>query len=260
MPVYRQRKGYDIYMINIGICFENDAELNFLHSELCGCFDLRGVDYNIYCCRSTAELRHVVQKRRIDLFFYDIAGEYGLIRKAALALKQLNPRLVSVIFNDSSYKAPIDDIILEPLYTIPNRNRRLIRTYAFLAYESLFNEENTFSYYKRPSYVHIPIECIKFFSSEGRCTRINCADPKQEDVFYKKLCEVEELIQSKECTFVRIHQSYLINTEYAAAFNRSYVTLTTGETLPISRYEYYKDICRLLSAKKLRKQYRSFAG
>lgn len=247
-----------IFMINIGICFENDDENSFMRAELCGCFDLRGIDYNIYCCRCTEELRRIAQKRRFDLFFYDITGERGRIRKAALALKQLNPRLVSVIFNDSKYKPPLDDMLLEPLYTIPNRNRRLISKYAFLAYEAIFNKENTFSYYKRPSYVHIPIELIKYFSSEGRCTRINCANPEQEDVFYKKLGEVEDLMSSKECSFLRIHQSYLINAEYVSAFNRALVTLTTGEKLPISKYEYYKDICRRLAEKKVRKKYCRF--
>lgn len=241
-------------MVNIGICFESEAETRFLRAELGACFDLRGIDYNIYCCSCTAQLRRIAQQKRLDLFFYDITGEQGLIRKAALALKQLNPHLVSVIFNDSSYKPPIDNILLEPLYAIPSRNRRIISKYAFLAYESLFNKENTFSYYKRPSYCHIPIELIKYFSSEGRCTRVSCTDPEHEDVFYKKLCEVEELMSSKECLFLRIHQSYLINAKYVSAFNRSFVTLTTGEALPISKYEYYRDICRRLSEKKARRK------
>lgn len=246
-------------MINIGICFENDAELHFLYAELCRCFDTRGIDYNIYCCHNTAELRHCIQRRCFDLFFYDIMGEYGLIRTAALTLKRLNPNLVSVIFHDHNYSQPLDDMLLEPIYTIPNRNTKQLWTYAFLAYEASFRKENTFSYYRRPSYIHIPIETIKYFSSEGRCTHILCTDSNHDNIFYKKLGEVEELLSSKTCTFFRIHQSYLVNAEYVAAFNRSHVILTTGEKLPISKYEYYKEICSHIAEKKVRQKYRRLA-
>jgi len=246
-------------MINIGICFERDAELRFLHAELCSCFDSRGIDYNIYCCHNTTELRRCVQHKSFDLFFYDIMGEYGLIRAAALALKKLNPNLVSVVFHNRHYASSVDDLLLEPLYIIPNKNIKQLRAYTFLAYEASLHKENIFSYYRRPSYFHIPIETIQYFSSEGRCTQIFCTDSKQANRFYKKLDEVEQLLSSKACTFFRIHQSYLVNEKYVAAFNRSHVTLTTGENLPISKYEYYKTICSCLAQKKVRQKYRRLA-
>ncbi|MBD5452320.1 MAG: response regulator transcription factor [Lachnospiraceae bacterium] len=246
-------------MINIGICFESDAELRFLYAELCNCFDSRGIDCNIYCCHNTTELEQCLQHRCFDLFFYDIMGESGHIRAAALALKKRNPKLVSVVFHNRHYTVPVDDILLEPLYIIPNRNIKQFRTYTFLAYEASLHKEHIFSYYKRPSYVHIPIETIQYFSSEGRCTRMLCTDSKLDNRFYKKLDEVEAFLSSKSCTFFRIHQSFLVNEKYVAAFNRSHVTLTTGETLPISKYEYYKTICNDLSQKKVRQKYRRLA-
>lgn len=246
-------------MINIGICFESDSELRFLCTELSDCFDARGIDCNIYCCHNTTELHRCVQHRCFDLFFYDCMGEYWLIRAAALALKRRNPNLVSVIFYNRHYAQPVDDLLLEPLYVIPNRNMKQFRAYAYLAYEASLHKENTFSYYKRPSYIHIPIETIQYFSSEGRCTQVLCTDSKLDNRFYKKLDEVEEALSAKMGTFFRIHQSYLVNEKYVAAFNRSHVTLTTGETLPISKYEYYKTICNALAQKKVRQKYRRLA-
>ena len=83
-----------------------------------------------------------------------------------------------------------------------------------------------------------------------------CADGEQDNAFYKKLSDVEALISSEQRTFLRIHQSYLINAKYVAAYNRSHVTLTTGERLPISKYEYYKEICNCIAEKKVRCSYR----
>ena len=176
-------------MINIALCFENDTELSFLHMELSRCFDLRGIDYNIYCYHNTAELRRGIRRKCPDLFFYDIMGEYGLIRMAALSIKEMNPKLVSVIYQNRNYIKPPNDILLEPLYTIPNKSRKQLWTYAFLAYEATLDKENAFSYYKRPSYLHAPYDSIKYFVSEGRRTRIVSTEGEHNNAFYKKLNE-----------------------------------------------------------------------
>ncbi len=243
-------------MINIALCFENDTELSFLHMELSRCFDLRGIDYNIYCYHNTAELRRGIRRKCPDLFFYDIMGEYGLIRMAALSIKEMNPKLVSVIYQNRNYIKPPNDILLEPLYTIPNKSRKQLWTYAFLAYEATLDKENAFSYYKRPSYLHAPYDSIKYFVSEGRRTRIVSTEGEHNNAFYKKLNDVETLVLAKHHSFLRIHQSYLINIKYVAAYNRSHVILTTGEYLPISKYEYYKEINSRIGEKKIRCNYR----
>lgn len=239
-------------MINIALCFENDAELSFMRMELGKCFDRRGIDYNINCYHNTAELQRGIRRRLPDLFFYDIMGEYGLIRMAALSLKQMNPKLVSVIFHNRNYIKPPNDAFLEPLYTIPSKSTKQLWSYALLAYEATLDKENAFSYYKRPFYLHTPYDSIKYFVSEGRRTHIVCTDEKQNHAFYKKLSDVETLVSSGQRMFLRIHQSYLINAKYVAAYNRSHVLLTTGEHLPISKYEYYKEVCNCIAEKKTR--------
>lgn len=239
-------------MINIALCFENDIELSFLQTELGRCFDLRGIDYNINCYHNTAELKHGIQRRFPDLFFFDILGEYGLIRMAALSLKEINPKLISVVYHERNYIQPPNDFLLEPLYVIPNKSTKQLWTYALLAYEATLDKENAFSYYKRPAYFHTPYDSIKYFVSEDRRTRIVCTDGEHNNAFYKKLNDVETLVSAKQHTFLRIHQSYLINIKYVAAYNRSHVTLTTGELLPISKYEYYKEICNRISEKRIR--------
>lgn len=239
-------------MINIALCFEDNLELSFLNMELIRCFDRRCIDYNIYCYHNTAELRRGIRHRFPDLFFYDIMGEYGLIRMAALSLKEINPKLVSVVFHNRNYIKPPNDALLEPLFTIPNRSTKQLWVYALLAYEATLDKVNTFSYYKRPSYLHTPYDSIKYFVSEGRRTRIVCTNEKHNDLFYKKLSDVEAFVSSGQHIFLRIHQSYLINAKYVAAYNRSHVTLTTGEHLPISKYQYYKEICDLIAEKRMR--------
>jgi DNA-binding LytR/AlgR family response regulator len=164
----------------------------------------------------------------------------GLVREAALAAKKENRKLVSVVTKSSSYNEFEDDFILEPVYTMPTTNCRQLWTYASLAYEAFLDDDETFTYYVRPDYIHVPINDIQYFASEGRRTHI--VSKTSRDTFYQKLDEIERLIKTKEGHFIRIHKSYLVNSRFISCYNRDCVVLNNGERLRISRYEYYRKL------------------
>lgn len=57
-------------------------------------------------------------------------------------------------------------------------------------------------------------------------------------------------MRQKNCRFMRIHKSYLVNVSFIAGFSRDYVLLTTGERLRISKYEYYQMLTEQLKSLK----------
>lgn len=68
-------------------------------------------------------------------------------------------------------------------------------------------------------------------------------------VFNGKLSEVEKGLSSGKVTFLRIHQSYLVNYLLIKSRSKSNVTLINGEVLPISedrQKEFSKEYGRLL--------------
>ena len=225
-------------MIHFAFCFEQDQELNFMKNEIVRYFHQKGSAVAVRCYHSAYELERCLDCNCPDILFYDLEGEHGRMRKTAMAAKQINSTLISVVTKSNSYIPHIDDDLLEPMYTMPEKSRKHLLSYASLAYEMALDDANSFSYYVRPDYVHIPIENIRYFASEGRRTHI--VSDQCRDTFYQKLDDVERLINQKNGQFLRIHKSYLVNASYICSYSREFVTLITGERLRISKYEYYK--------------------
>lgn len=84
----------------------------------------------------------------------------------------------------------------------------------------------------------IAVKEIVYFESIRKQLRI--VTEKQEILFYAKLTDVLNEPFSKQ--FLRIHQSFLVNTQYISEFRYGEVKLSTGSLLPISRG--YQDTVR----------------
>jgi len=240
-------------MVNFAFCCDQDSELEYMKSEVERCFQLRGVSIAVKCYHNAYELERCISCNCPDILFYDMEDQNGLMREAALSAKRENKNLISIVTKSSGYEASMEDVLLEPLYIIPDRSRKHLWEYAALAYETFLDDENSFSYYVRPDYIHVPIEEIKYFASEGRRTHIVCSSFR--DTFYQKLDIIEKIISQKNSHFLRIHKSYFVNTKYISSYNRDTVKLTTGEQLRISRYEYYRVLNERFRQKLPRLQY-----
>lgn len=227
-------------MINFAFCYERDEVLNFVRDEVLKCFNQRGIIVSVMCYHNACELQRCISCNCPDVLFYDIEAENGLMRQAVMEAKRENEKLISVTTHSRDYSPLVEDVLLEPIYVLPDRSRKHLWSYAALAYETFLDDEDSFSYYVRPSYIHIPINDVRYFASEGRRTHVISSEHR--DIFYQKLDVVERLILKKNCHFLRIHKSYLVNSRYISGYNRDYVILTTGERLRISKYEYYKRI------------------
>lgn len=238
-------------MINFAFCDKDDRELEFMKEETVRCFAQRGVDIAVMCYHNAHELQRCLSCNCPDILFYDIESDDGQMRKAALAAKKENKRMISVITEKRRYVPQIEDVLLEPVYVMPDRNRRHLWACAALAYETALDDADSFSYYVRPEYVHVRVDDIQYFASEGRRTHIISSD--LHDTFYQKLDVVEKIIRQKNGQFLRIHKSYLVNARYISGYNREHVVLTTGEKLRISRYEYYKEVNERFRHTKVRR-------
>ena len=174
----------------------------------------------------------------------------AVVRSVLLQAKQQNKQLISIVTQNRDYSPPAEDVLLEPVYIMPDKSRRQLWAHASLAYETILDDADSFSYYIRPDYIHTPVEEIHYFVSEGRRTHIVSSNSR--DTFYQKLDVVEKRIRLKNCQFIRIHKSYLVNARYIDGYSRDYVLLTTGERLRISRYEYYRTLNERLQGSKRR--------
>ncbi|MCM1224047.1 MAG: LytTR family transcriptional regulator DNA-binding domain-containing protein [Lachnospiraceae bacterium] len=233
-------------MITIAFCFSTDTDLTYMKNELTQCFGRRGVSVNVHCCHDAHELIRCASRCLPDILFFEPTDGKDMVRRAAIHIKKRQPNLVSVAVAGKQYAAIPEDVLLKPLYFMPNKSRRQLWAYASLAYEAAINDEDSFTYYRRPGYIRMPVHGIRYFTSDGRRTHI--ISDEGSDTFYKKLDDVEHAIRDKGCRFLRIHKSYLVNMSYISGCSRRYVTLTSGERLSISKYEYYRQVVELLKS------------
>lgn len=79
----------------------------------------------------------------------------------------------------------------------------------------------------------VPLLDVMYFTSERRRITIVCKDRLYH--FYGKLREIQEYIQEKNCKFIRIHQSFLVNIKYIQEYRYSDITMANGDVLPVSK-------------------------
>ncbi|GFI22421.1 hypothetical protein IMSAGC011_01196 [Lachnospiraceae bacterium] len=237
-------------MINFAFCYEQDEVLEFVRDEILNCFRYREIQIAVMCYHNAYELQRCICRNCPDIVFYDRKEDGGLMHSVLMQAKQQNKELISIVTQNKDYTPPPEDYLLEPIYIMPDKSRRHLWAYASLAYETTLDDGDSFSYYVRPDYIHTPVKEIRYFASEGRRTHIVSSDYR--DTFYQKLDMVEKRIRLKNCQFMRIHKSYLVNARYIDGYSRDYVLLTTGERLRISKYEYYKTLNKQLQGSKRR--------
>lgn len=74
---------------------------------------------------------------------------------------------------------------------------------------------------------------VLYFSSERRLINVICSD--EIHVFYGKLNDVEDHITAKQCKFIRIHQSFLVNLRHVKEYRYASLVMSNGDELQISK-------------------------
>ena len=92
-------------------------------------------------------------------------------------------------------------------------------------------EDRYFSYTVDRQKAEIAVSRILYFESIRKQLRMVTAEG--DILIYGKLSDILALRFSRQ--FLRIHQSFLVNTQHIAAFRYGEITLTNGTVLPISR-------------------------
>ena len=116
------------------------------------------------------------------------------------------------------------------------------------ANQRICSRNHFFSFKYKSQEYKVLCKGILYFESKARQINIHVRDGNKY-VFNGKLSEVEKGLSSGKVTFLRIHQSYLVNYLLIKSRSKSNVTLINGEVLPISedrQKEFSKEYGRLL--------------
>lgn len=91
----------------------------------------------------------------------------------------------------------------------------------------------TFTLTIKKAQYHLRLNDIIYFCSERR--RVTAVCEGQRYSFYGKLGEIQRFLAERNNHFLRIHQSYLVNTKYVKEYHYNKVILHSGEALRVSR-------------------------
>ena len=93
------------------------------------------------------------------------------------------------------------------------------------------SNEVRFTFQRSSETVSLPLRDILYFESDKRIIAVKTLT--EQFSFYGKLDNIEE--QLKKQDFVRCHQSFLVNAKKISSVRISDLTLTNGDTLPVSK-------------------------
>ncbi len=91
----------------------------------------------------------------------------------------------------------------------------------------------TFTFIIKKAQYNLRLSDITYFYSRHRHVTAVCGE--QEYTFYGKLVDIQKQLEEKNCRFLRIHQSYLVNMKYIKEYRYSELVLNSGKTLGISK-------------------------
>lgn len=181
-----------------------------------------------------------------DLIYLDV--EMPLMKELDAAKKLREMEISSLIIYISNYETYCESMIeTEPFRFLrkPINDVNLFRKYFMSAYKKLENRNEYYTYSYKKIHHKININDIMYFESNNRKICIHTNGNQENNTFYGQLDKVEKELESKSCTFIRIHQSYLVNSMYINTVQHDAVILENKDELPISE-KRQKEIQRKL--------------
>lgn len=186
-------------------------------------------------------LKDISSGNRYDLIFMDIDLKRLNGISAARYIREID-RTVLIIYS-SGYDQNLKELFeVEPFRFLSKPiNKKLFIRYFTEACNRIIMSYNYFQFTFNKVIKKVTIRDILFFESKNRIIIISLNDGSEEQ-FYGKLNNIEdELIHLH--TFLRIHQSYLVNYDYIKKMNFSNITLSCANG---------KDMCLNISEDRQR--------
>lgn len=168
-----------------------------------------------------------------DIIFLDIQMANGDGISAAQRIRQIDENALLIYV--SSYDKYLMDLFRLDVFAFVKKpiDFELLENTLLEAYAKICSQKIYFSYrYKNQEYKILCMD-ILYFESSGRLITIHTRKGDLES-FNGKLSEVEEQLSTSKVSFLRIHQSYLVNYHHIRSRSKAQITLANGTKLPIS--------------------------
>lgn len=220
-------------MLNIAICDDDLIFASRIETMLLEISGNRLIDMDIEVYSDGCELWKDVSSGKVfDLLYLDIEMVQLNGIDVAKKIRENNTSVIIIyISNYDNYFIELFEV--EPFRFIKKPvDEKIFLSYFDKAYDRIIQDEAYFEYKFNKIPHKILMKDIIYFESSGRLIKV--LNKNGEGKFYGKLNILERQLQSGKISFLRIHQSYLVNYGFIKEISFSKVVLMDGTELQIS--------------------------
>jgi len=232
----KSRKGVTTAMLKIILCDDDPQDTADLYQLLrYELFDKE--DFEVRSFSDGADLIRAVEQEPefyADLIFLDIRMPQmnGMQTAQWLRDRQLEADIIFVTGHSEyvyqGYEVHAYDYILKPMTAqkLEKVMTRYVKERHQESGERLLVSKNT-------GIDRVSLKHVCYFVSDKRKVRAVMEPPYESVEFYRKLGELEEELQGNH--FIRVHQSFLINTQKIQSRDKSGIWMANQDRIPVSR-------------------------
>lgn len=227
--------------LNIAIVDDEKIALDLVSVSVSKIIQSQGVSCQISTFGSQHDFLQAYAAQDFDLLLLDISmpeGDGILFANKVLSLRSDNPP--TLIFVSSHQDRVFDSLTVHPfgfirkdnfLTDIPNVITR------YLASQSQREQKKVLLRFEEGHTQRmIDASSLLYIESRRNDQYLHLANEKEAILIHSTLDKLA--LQVEECSFLRIHKSYLVNEAYIKSFGRNEVLLSNGDKLPVGRSHY----------------------
>lgn len=221
-------------MLKIAICEDVKEFANKLESSLRIWATGSGVNISVRKFNDGLPLLYcITENGMFDLIFMDVEMDKMNGLEAAAKIREVD-FITSIVFVSQYEDYYKDAYNVHPFHFLSkpvsqNKVDEVMNAYLRMKGQ----DDETFSFRINKAQFTISLADVVYFSSERRHVFVVCKDTGYS--FYGKLGDVQKQIEDKNCKFLRIHQSFLVNLKHIKEYHYSELTMSNGEKLTISK-------------------------
>lgn len=221
-------------MIKIAVCDDDLLFASSVESMLLKISKFKKLKMEIEVYADGDEIiKNYSEEKQFDIIYLDIEMKNTDGIETAKEIRKRD-RDVIIIYISGYDTYFIQLFEVEPFRFIKKPiNETTFQEYFDKAYERIIDKADSFYNYKyNKKEYRLPLKEIYYFESSKRIIYIHHTGGT--DKFYGKLNQIEEYLSDGTFTFIRIHQSFLVNYRYIKTVKYDQVCLLNNNTLQIS--------------------------
>lgn len=217
-------------MLEIGIFDDQDEHLKFIVKTLTDALNERNVSFNIKTFNHIESLQSILNGDiSFDILFLDICTQQGTTIDFAKELYSQHPDIQIIYI--TNYESYYKDIFDSTVFYYVEKNDLQAKIDNIVSKILDYYNHKKIKIHTKSKDIYLDQSKIMYLERKLRITYIeDCMN--QVYICNEKL---SELILRLNHQFIRVHESYIVNSRYISFMKRNSLQLTNNKEVPISR-------------------------